>query len=357
MADEHHASRYDHPRVTQKDVAERAGVAVSVVSYVVNNVSRPVSADARARVLKAIDELGYRPNEYARRLIQQNWGGEMRPRQFGIIVSDSHSMIGRPFYTALIVGLLDEAIRQNYSLRFIHLYDALHNPILFNELIHPETIAGVIVMHHQIVVDRDRELLEKIIERLSNVVCLDFRSPNLPSILFDQRDAGRCATDHLVQLGHRRIGFIGNRDYRLDGYMDSLRHYGIPMQDEYIVGDGRANRPEDGWEAANTVLSLPTPPTAVFCASDEVAVGALCAATERGLRVPDDLSIIGVDDIDLARFSSPPLTTIAVPKADMAALAMRTLVDHESRASAMPINMVFPVKLIQRRSTAAPKSD
>jgi DNA-binding LacI/PurR family transcriptional regulator len=351
MSDEHTSTAL-RTRVTQKDVAERAGVAVSVVSYVLNNAPRPVAPATRERVLRAIDELGYRPNEHARRLIQQNWGGEARPRQFGIVMSDSHTMISRPFYTTMLAGILAEAARQSYSLRFIHLYDSLRNPIIFNEEIQRDRLAGVIVFHYQIGVERERDLIEKLVERIDNVICLDFHWAGLPSILFDQRNAGRIATDHLVALGHRRIAFLGNRDNRFDGYLDSLRYHGIPFDSALATGDGGNNSPEDGYQAALRVLAWPQRPSAVLGANDEVALGALGAAHQQGVRVPDDLSIVGVDDNEMARFASPPLTTVSVPKTEMAALALRTLIDRRDKPDEMPLHMVFPVKLVQRTSTA-----
>jgi DNA-binding LacI/PurR family transcriptional regulator len=343
-------------RVTQKDVAERAGVAVSVVSYVLNNAPRPVAAKTRTRVLQAIEELGYRPNEHARRLIQQNWGGSSGSRQFGIIVSDSHGMIERPYYAALISGLLHAATQQQYTPRFILFYDALRNPALFNQLIHPEEISGVVVLHHQSMYESNRELLEKIVARVGNVICLDFGVPTLPSILFDYREAGRAATHHLIGLGHRRIAFLGNRDTRFEGYLDSLRLADIPFDSTLVAGDGGSNSPEDGWNAAREILRLENKPTALFCASDEVASGALCAAAEASLRVPHDLSVVGCDDIDSARFTIPALTTVAVPKAQMASLAIRTMIDRVQHADDLSVNMVFPVELVQRSSTAPPQN-
>ncbi|MCU0495384.1 MAG: LacI family transcriptional regulator [Chloroflexaceae bacterium] len=345
-------------QVTQKDVARRAGVALSSVSYVINNGPRPVSEETRARVLKAIDELGYRPNEHARRLIQRNWGTEPSPRQFGILLfGGPRVLIARPYYSTLIVGLYDEAVRQNYAVRFVHLSEEIRNPLLFNETIHRESIAGVVLLQVAPLDRTYRDLLERVIERIGNVICLDTFFPNLPSITFDHLGAGRLATDHLLGLGHQRIGYIGNRDGRFDGYLQSLRLHGLTFEpglatsEKITDQDEVTNSLEGGWLGANQLLSLPELPTAIFCASDEVAIGALRAAREHGLRVPDDLSIVSVDDIELARYTSPPLTTVRVPQADMAGLTVRTLIERVSSPNAMPVNMVLPVTLQQRGST------
>lgn len=346
------------PRVTQKDVAKRAGVAVSSVSYVLNNGPRPVSAETRARVLKAIDELGYRPNEHARRLIQQNWGSEKAPRQFGILLSGgARVLIARPFYSTLLVGLFDEAVQHNYAVRFIHLYDEIQDPILFNELIHPETIAGLVLIHIKPPLSRDQELLARIRERVANVICLDSSCLGLPSITFDKLDAGQRATTYLIEMGHRRIGFIGNHDGRFDGYLQSLRVHNLPFDPQLVTSEQLAtqdeitNSPQGGWLGAKGLLNLSTPPTAILAASDEVAIGALRAAREHHMSVPEDLSIVGVDDIDLASYSSPPLTTVRVPKNDMAKLTVQTLIDRVNNPNGMSVNMVLPVELIVRGSS------
>jgi LacI family transcriptional regulator len=349
-------------RVTQKDVAKRAGVAISSVSYVLNNGPRSVSEETRERVLRAISELGYRPNEHARRLIQRNWGVEAPPRQFGILLSGGpRVLIARPFYSTLIVGLFDEAARRNYAVRFIHLYDEMHDPILFNELIHRESVAGIILLQAKPADRRDHELFERIVERVGNIICLDSIWPKMPIITFDKLDAGRKVTDHLIAFGHRRIGYIGNRDGRFDGYLQSLRMRDIPFDPSLVTSDKLAGRdeitnsPEGGWLGANQLLDRPDRPTAIFAASDEVAIGALRAAREHGLHVPNDLSVVGVDDIELASYTSPPLTTIRVPKTEMAALAVRTLIDRVTRHDDMPIQMVLPVTLAQRGSSGSVK--
>lgn len=354
MAEPRRAARTQQ-RVTQKDVAERAGVAAAVVSYVLNDSPRPVSAEARARVLAAMSELGYRPNEHARRLMLDHWSESATPRQFGIIIGESHEMLNRPFYTALIVGLLNEAMRLKYTLRFLHLYDSLQNPILFNEQIHPEEVAGVIVMHYQVAIERHREMLDRVIEQVGNVVCLDFQYPGLSSILLDQREAGRIATQHLIGLGHCRIAYVGNQDNRFEGYLDRLRQNDIPFDPALAVADRSANSPADGVAAVADLLALPEPPTAVFCVADEVALGVLSESHRRGMRVPNDLSVIGVDDIGFAKYTIPQLTTVAVSKQGMASLAMRTLVDRVEHPDTDPVNMVFPVRLVERESTAAPR--
>lgn len=346
--------------VTQKDVARRAGVTTSSVSYVLNNGPRSVSAETRERVLKAIEELEYRPNEHAQKLMRKHWGSDGPPRQFGVVLNGSRLMMTRQYYSSMIVGLYEEAVRQNYTLRFVHTYEELNNSVSFNEHIHPEAVAGIIVLHLLPSKPSELELLDRMAERIANVICLDTTLPKRPSITFDKLGAGRSATDHLIKLGHRRIGFIGDIDERFDGYMQSLRMANLPYESTLVpfytnheIVDLVRNSPEGGWRGATQLFGLKDSPTAIFAASDEVAIGALRAAREHHLRVPEDISIVSVDDIDLASYMSPPLTTVRVPKQEMAQLAVRSLVERALMPSNMVINLVLPTDLVVRGSTSA----
>lgn len=348
--------------VTQKDVALRAGVTTSSVSYVLNNGPRSVSAETRERVLQAIAELEYRPNEHAQKLMRKHWGSDGPPRQFGVVLNGSRLMMTRQYYSSMIVGLYEEAVRQNYMLRFVHTYEELSNSVLFNEHIHAEAIAGVIIMHLLPTQPSELELLNRISERVANIICLDTTMSRKPSIIFDKLSAGRTATDHVIELGHRRIAFIGDIDERFDGYMQSLRMAGIvyepalvPFYANHDTVDLVRNSPEGGWQGATELFESNTPPSAVFAASDEVAIGVLRAAREHHLRVPEDVSIVSVDDIDLANYLSPPLTTVRVPKQEMAQLAVRNLVERTLAPSDMAVNLVLPTELIIRGSTSAPR--
>lgn len=345
--------------VTQKDVAQRASVTTSSVSYVINNGPRSVSAETRARVLKAIEELGYRPNEHAQKLMRKHWGSDGPPRQFGVVMNGSRVMMTRQYYSAMIIGLYDEAVRQNYTLRFLHTYDELKHSVLFNEHIHPDVIAGVIVLHVLPLQPDEQIVLERIGERIGNIVALDRSFSRTPSIMFDKLGAGRIATEHLLALGHRRIGFIGDIDQRFDGYLQSLRQYDVafdhavvPFYVNHQQVDLVRNSPEGGLRGMSQLLHTGSPPSAVFAASDEVAIGVLRAAREHGLRVPEDLSIVSVDDIELASYMSPPLTTVRVPRQEMAHLAVRTMTEHALEQADMAVNYLLPADLVVRSSTS-----
>jgi DNA-binding LacI/PurR family transcriptional regulator len=200
-------------------------------------------------------------------------------------------------------------------------------------------------------VHHEHELLRRVLDRIKNVICVDFNWPDLPSVLIDRHDVGRRVVEYLFNLGHHAIGYIGFPDERLNSYRSVMQSHGVPIQEEF-VRQVEFNSPTEGWQEARALLSLPTRPTALFAASDEVAIGVLRAARELGVHVPKELSVVSVDDIEMASYVSPPLTTMQIPKSEMAAFAVRTLINQINQPYSLPINLVFPVKLIERESAA-----
>jgi len=336
--------------VTRKDVARLAGVSTAVVSYVINNGPRPVSNETRERVLQAIEALGYRPNKYAQNLKTRTG---QATRQVGIIMGGRGETLLRPYYADILFGIYDEAYRQGQRIRFLHFFEELHDPVLFNELVHPEEISALILFAP----DRspsnpqNQALLERMLERIDNVVCLEQTIANVPAVIFDRAEAARTAVTHLINLGYQRIGYIGNTDGRLDGYRQTLFDHGLAY-DERLVKETN-NFPEEGYERAFQLLELSPRPTAMLAASDESAIGILRAFHERRVKVPDDVALVSIDDIELAAFVQPALTTVRVPRRQMGMYALHMLAMHEAHPHIQPASMVLPTELIVRQSCGA----
>jgi DNA-binding LacI/PurR family transcriptional regulator len=179
------------------------------------------------------------------------------------------------------------------------------------------------------------------------------------SVTIDNLNAGRVAARHLVQLGHKRIGYIGNRfglqadTERFAGYRQILEAADIGFQPEFVAhGDGK---PEGGMSAMERLLALPEPPTAVFCYNDMEAIGALRAIREHGLSVPGDVSVVGLDDLFLASYTDPPLTTVQQPKHQMGRLAAEILLQLLSGGKP-DSHVTLAGQLIVRQSTASPRT-
>lgn len=345
-------------RVTQRDVAERAGVSTSIVSYVINRGPRSVSAETKARVLEAVEALGYRPNRHAQILMRSKWQSDLALRDFGIVLGRSSKMFIRPYYGEVLAGIYDEADALHLRVRFIQALDQLADPLLFNELIHREEISGVILfgIEPEYVDAATAQLIDRMQERIGNVVCVERQWGNLPSVHFDRANAARDAVSHLLQLGHRRIGFLGVVDDRLAGYRHALLDYGVAVDEQLVCALEGGNTPAEGYSQVRTLMALEEPPTAIFTCSDEVAIGAVNRLREMGLAVPQEIALVSIDDIHFAQYMTPSLTTIHVPKAEMGAHGVRMLAERARRPGQSPVSVVLPTRLVVRHSCGAQAS-
>ncbi|MBA2918244.1 LacI family DNA-binding transcriptional regulator [Sphingomonas sp. MAH-20] len=326
-------------RANIKDVSQAAGVSIKTVSRVINN-ERYVRPATRARVEEAMAALGFHPSQAARALA----GG--RSFQIALVCSNPG-----PYYLhGLIAGLRGRCAAEGVRL-IVHAYeveaDELGADVLtfFRQMGFDGAILTPPIVDNAPVLDElDRAGTPYV--RISPGVQRD-RSA---SVAIDNEGAARAMTRRLIALGHRRIGFVvGHRSYavsnqRLAGYLDALREAGIPLdlnlveQGWFDFGSGRA--------AAEALLGLPEPPTAIFASSDDMAAGVLSVAHQRRIRVPEQLSIAGFDDTDLAKLVWPPLTTMRQPIRAMAERAAELLF------SGTVEQVVLPSELIERASTA-----
>jgi DNA-binding LacI/PurR family transcriptional regulator len=346
--------RKQQASVTQKDIAKWAGVSSTVVSYVINEGPRSVAKETRQRVLKAIEELGYRPNKYAQRLKSKT---EQAKRQLGIIIGGGSEILKRPYYGDILSGIYDEAYRQGQRIRFIHFFEELHDPILFNEHVHPEEISAMIFfpLYIPLNTSQNETLLNRILECIENIVCLEKTVAGLPAVIFDRVGAARTAVTHLISLGHQRIGFVGGKGERIVGYRQALLEHGLSYDEHLIIHPGLKNSPEEGYEGALQLLQQESPPTAIFAVSDEVALGVLGALYDKGLNVPNDIALVSIDDMDFASIVRPALTTVRIPRRQMGVHALRMLAMHETYPDTQPASMVLSTELIVRQSCGAKK--
>lgn len=332
-------------RPTQADVARLAAVSQPVVSYVLGGKSAaPVSPETRARVLAAIDALGYVPDRAARSL---------RTRKT-LTIAGVIPDITNPFYPAFERGVQDIAEHHGYDLIVYNTDgDRAKEERCLRALLDGRVDGVVAVFFHLSVRD-----LRPLLERHVAVVRLEAvpkRTGALPldSIFVDNAAAARVAVAYLIDRGHRRIGMIaghgGPREARLAGYRRALTERGL-LRDERLVR--MTVFAESGGRAAMAgLLALSPPPTAVFAANDVMAMGALLALREAGLRAPDDVAVVGFDDIPAARLVDPPLTTIAQFPERLGRRAAELLFDRLGGAAPVPgRSEEMPFQLIVRES-------
>jgi len=330
-----------------RDVAERAGVSVTTVSHVINE-TRPVSDELRQRVLAAIDELGYQPNVLARSLRR----GETHT--IGMIVPDS----ANPFFAELARGIEDTSFAHGYNLILCNSDGDLDKELIYADVLTEKQVDGILFVAAGVSTDHIRALQERRIP----VVIVDREIPDVSvdQVLTDNARGGWLATCHLLELGHRCIGCItGPSDVtpsaeRVTGYRQALSEGGIPVDEVLIVkGDFQYG---SGYRAARQILARDDPPTAIFTCNDLMAVGAISAAVEMGRQVPVNLSVVGFDDVRLASFANPPLTTIVQPKYEMGVLATTMLLERMRNHDIPPRRRLLDTSLLIRQSTAPPEA-
>jgi len=333
-------------RVTSHDVAARAGVSQATVSLVMTGNPRArVATETRARVRRVAEELGYRPNLVARGLARR------RAFAVGVVVPD----LSNPFFTDVVSGVERVAAEEGYA---VLLCDAREiSAARHLETLRSRLVDGVIIDPVGASSLSDLEAGEM------NVVLIDENVPGRPGIASAAGEAGRLAAEHLLSLGHTRIGFMGPAGdvygfrRRERGFVKSLRAAGVELMSEWF----RRVPPTvaGGQRAMKSMLGLRTRPTAVFCVNDLLALGALKSCLSGGLSVPEGISLIGCDDVEMTRVVTPELTTISIPAREIGARAARLLIRQvEGSAQETRLTRELPVKLIVRGSSGpAPRSN
>lgn len=343
--------------VTQKDVASLAGVSRSVVSYVINNGPREVSPETRERVLTAIQELGYRPNKYAQRLKR---GEAQASKSLGIVAGgQSFNVFERPYYNLIIAGLFEEAHKLGQEVRFFSFFETLSDPVFFNKNIHRDEISSLILILPAMItaIPNYQEILDQIEARIDNVVCLEESIKDWPTVIFDRAAAARQAVEHLIGLGHQRIAFLAIEDERLSGYRQTLLDNNLPFDENLVFPLDTSRILESAYESTVEIINLEPRPTAIFSANDESAISAIAALKDHCIKVPSDMAIASIDNIELSEKIRPSLTTIDVPKRRMASYAMQMLMLQEKFKNQKSASIVVPTNLIVRQSCGATKTD
>ena len=332
--------------VTIRDVAAAAQLSVTAVSRHFNN-RIVLPAETVARIEAAANELGYRPNVTARRL---SLGSS---ESLGFVLSD----IAYPFFSAIASAAEAECARLGYSLLIFNSRNIVENEIAHLRRIESSQVDGILFMTNH---SGAFEMAETV-NRVRNVVLLDEDVPNAeaPRLYARNREGGRLATEHLLAAGHRRIAYVGgdqsliSSSQRQAGYREALDAKGIPVDPALILFPGYVAK--DGEAAFAALDRLKEPPTAIFAAADAVALGIFRAARRAGLSIPQDLSIIGFDDIPNADVVGPPLSTIRQSAETFGVRGVQLLVGLLNGELTEEVVEYVDVELVERSSVAPPR--
>lgn len=334
---------------TIKQVANLARVSTATVSYVLNGTGT-ITEETRQRVMAAVAELNYQPSHAARSL-------RGRSHTLGLALQSLPGHLTNPALSEVLAGFADVAAQRGYHLLLATPAEDQSEADFCLSLARTGRVDGLLLLDTQIDDERIRTLQAAGIPHVcagpAPVGC------DMPSVSSDGRAGAALAVEHLLAQGHRHIGLIQlpsdltDSEPRYLGYADALTAAQIEIDPQLIVEAGRTE--EDGYQAMSELLSLPQRPSAVLACSDELAFGAMHALYDAGLQVGGDISLVGFDDLPLAAYTNPPLTTLRQPRrtiGEKLATLLIALIEHRSR---VPESIVLQPRLIVRPSTRPPR--
>ena len=334
-------------RPTIRDVAKKAGLSVSTVSLALNKRSN-VSEETRRKVLEVVQELGYHPHRGARGLASQSSGN------LGFILTDDHFSHSEPFYTKVFLGTEFEARQHNYYVLLTTVGRTVKQSVEIPRFLLENDVDGVIIAGKI-----GASWVEYIKERGVPLILIDYELPRyrVSSVAMDNRSGALLAVEHLLKGGHRKIGFIGGDiehpsiAERYDGYRQAMEAANSTISDSWLSIDEPDTRLANGYQAARKMfMNHSDVPTAVFAANDAMAIGCMQYLKEAGMKVPNNVAIVGFDNVEAALHVEPRLTTVNVHRDAMGSLAVRRLVEMIKDKGAVVTRTLTPVELVVRES-------
>jgi DNA-binding LacI/PurR family transcriptional regulator len=337
-------------RATSQDVANRAGVSRTTVSFVLNNVEGvAISPETRQRVMQAAIDLGSFPDAAAQTLASG------RSMTVGLVLNRSpHKIVSDTYITQVLDVLVDE-VRQHGMRLLLEIVEDDRPAETYLDLVRSKRIDGIIFSGPRFHDEALNALLE---DGFPTVLMGNIPGSPVCFVDIDNHAAACQATTHLIQQGHKDIACISNAPAtytaaveRIHGYQDALNEYGLTVDPARVrYGDFS---PESGYEQMRALLETKPYPTAVFIASDVVAIGAVAAIREADLRIPEDIALVGFDDVPMARYLEPPLTTVHLPAQQLSRLASTMIMELiQGKRPAQP-QVFLNTELIVRKSCGA----
>lgn len=328
-------------QVTVYEVAEKAGVSIATVSRVLNNPEK-VNPDTRDRVLSVIDTLGFVPKAEAAARARRAHG------RIGVLAP----FFTYPSFVARLRGVADVLAESPYELAIYNVDSSSRRVGYLASLPVTRRIDGLIVM----ALPFNDEAANRLLAHDLQTVLIEFSRPGFSSIRHDNRAGGAMAAEYLLSLGHRRLAFVGDADVpdytlpssdeRLEGFGGVLARHGLALPDPYV--ECAPHSLENARQCGHRLLALPEPPTAVFAASDTQAMGVLKAARERHVRVPQELAVVGFDDVEVADYIG--LTTIRQPLHESGRVAVSLLLDRLADPTRPTQEVWLPLTLVKRET-------
>lgn len=340
-------------QVTVYDIAKEAKVSVATVSRVLNGTA-PVKASTRAKIESIMNRHQFQPNALARSLSKRETG------IIGVILPD----ITNPFFPEVFAGIMHEGQESGYTFFLCDTLGDYEKESEYLNIMQEKRVDGILFMGGRVNLnDCSDAMVQEVVEHANKIPMVlvngNLKKADLTRVATDEYAGTVLAVQHLIELGHTKIGFIGGQSVmatttvKLRAYRKCMREAGLPIREEWVLPDDFSV--DAGISQMQRLLSLPERPTAVCCVNDFTAIGAMKTAIERGLRVPEDISIVGFDDTLLARHFIPELTTVSQQAYELGQTAVKVLRQAINQERVKKLTSLSP-KLIVRQSTGVPPS-
>ena len=366
-ANVHHSHKGNRSKLpTLKEIAQHVGVSISTVSRVLNNdTSRHISPETKSKIWRAAKDLGYRvkepadpasaaPSASAARAAKGAGKPSTAARQVGCIVSAPQNKYNHPYFSPILAGIEKKLAELECVLAYVITQEEIQGETAIRKLVQDTRLDGIVIVE-----GIEPGMYDYIKKVVPAVVGIDISDPTVPVISYDRVQAAKTAVRHLIEQGHTRIAFIGGagmsgdmeREKRCRGYKYAMQEAGLAIEPRWIINAG--------WDVNLSYARMAellddgkaSRPTAVFAASDMMAISAMRAAAERGFDIPHDIAFVGLDNIELSQYTSPPLTTIHIPKHEIGMMAAKVLVDQIEGNIPLPFKMLMPFELVVRQSS------
>lgn len=326
---------------TIRDVAAKAGASIASVSRILNNdPTYKTTAETRERILTAARELNYALPQSAKKRPDIN---------IGCINRLTVERTKDSYYASILDGIQSYLARQNIRLGFIESQFDVANKETLDTLLRPNT-KGLILMDNL-----GEDIVDYILSKVKCVVGIDTGLRQIDNVRYNRFEAGCQAMQHLIDNGHRKIAYIGSHISddtvsigRHEAYLRMMKKYDCPVRPEWEI-DCEWHR-RICYDKTLRLMQLPDRPTAIFVASDHMAMSSMAAVHELKLSIPGDVSIIGISDIDASKYLNPPLTTVAIPQNDIGEIAVDTLLQRMNGNNTLPKEIFVPTRLVVRSS-------
>lgn len=333
--------------MTLKEIAAEAGVSISTVSRVINKSAKsPASQEVQDRIWDIVRRTGYTPNSTARQLKMGQKEQACTSRSIACLFARIQDSEVDTFFTSLARSIEKEAFKHNYILKYTFTAFDVNHPGIFR-LISDNHVDGVAVLGRC-----DKQLLKFLKQYFQYVAYTGLNSleAKYDQIICDGFQAAADAVGHLIRLGHSKIAYVGEtrNENRYMGYCSALNTANIPLCRELTANVPLS--PEGGYRGADAILKKELPVTAFFCPNDVTAIGTMRAIKEHGFSIPQDISLISIDDIDTAQYLTPMLTTIHIPVEEMGQMTAKILIDRIEGGHTLPVKISLPYYLAGRES-------